>query len=70
MARESLDVFLGFVLEWEVQGNEFAHKKREALMSMATDRPVEGADFEAQVSSQSMLAQMDDLDRMLREGVE
>lgn len=57
LARQSLDVFIGFVLEYEVSRPDHAHRVRRALMSMAEDVPVEGADFD--LTSDSMMSQLD-----------
>lgn len=60
LAKQSLDVFVGFVLEYSINSSDYAHQKREAMMKMAEDMPIDGADFDAQAGN--MMSQLDALE--------
>lgn len=68
MARQPLDAFLGFVLEYSINCSDYAHQKREAIYSTIEGAPPEGSDFSTVAGS--MYDELDQLERQLREGVE
>lgn len=60
LAKQSLDVFVGFVIEYSINSSDYAHQKREAMMNMAQDTPVEGANFDAQAGN--MMSQLTEME--------
>lgn len=69
LAKSSLDEFLGFVLDYSINGSDYAHQKREALYKAVYDEPVNDDEFSMQTVS-SMNAELEALEKRLREGVE
>jgi hypothetical protein len=68
LAREPLDVFLGFVLEYSINSSDTAPQKREAIFAVMYNEPVAGAGFDSQAAS--MYDDLDQLEQQLRKGVE
>lgn len=68
LAKSNTDDFLGFVLEYSINGPDYQVQKREAIYAVLHDEIIEGADFHVQANTQ--ISELDQLEETLRKGVE